>query len=107
AAGSHADGIQYTKGTSHVARGNYFDMPHPVSGNAPTGTRSNAAIFVRPAVNEIDNVLIEGNWMNGGNYTIYVRHNLPHHPTPTNVRILDNRFGRDYQYGLYSLDGSH
>jgi hypothetical protein len=101
--GSHADGVQIGWGgdaangryaENFVFRGNYFDMPIPLP-----GTASNAALFINPynGDQKLNNLLIEGNWLNGGNYTIYVLGNS------TNVVIRNNFFGRNYRYGVKSI----
>lgn len=46
---------------------------------------------------------IEGNWLNGGNYTVYVRDKGTGHPID-DVVITGNRFGQDYRWGLVSSD---
>jgi hypothetical protein len=48
-------------------------------------------------------VLIEGNYLNGGAFTVYSREKG--HGDPTNVTITDNAFGRDYLFGILSEDG--
>ena len=62
-------------------------------------TTSNAALFINPynGDQKLNNLLIEGNWLNGGNYTIYVLGNS------TNVVIRNNFFGRNYRYGVKSI----
>jgi len=97
--GAHADGVQIMSGSNILIRGNYFDMPINKD-----GTDSNSAVFIRTAFGPIDAVTVDGNWMNGGNYTVYsVGYNGV---IPTNTRITNNRFGRDYRYGLYDLEGT-
>jgi hypothetical protein len=49
-------------------------------------------------------VLIEGNYLNGGSYTVYARNNNTL-GAPTDVTIRGNAFGRDYLYGILSADG--
>jgi hypothetical protein len=91
--GSHADGIQVQKGSNFIFRNNNIE----VQINANNGGEDpNAAIFLGPAFGPIDNVLIEGNWMNGGNYTIYSN-------GCSNVVIRNNLFGRNYRYGTISV----
>ncbi|MEM9379147.1 MAG: LamG-like jellyroll fold domain-containing protein [Planctomycetota bacterium] len=100
---SHADGNQTRGGDRLVFRGNYFDMPIPESPNGVAGYRSNAALIIQDSLATIDDFLIEGNWMNGGNYTVFV---TPNSPTGiTRLRIVNNRFGRDYRYGLILTGG--
>lgn len=99
--GSHADGAQIGEGGLHgklaekfIVRGNNWDMPIPLP-----GTASNACLFINPATGDgkLSDVLIEDNWFNGGNYTLYILGNS------TNVRVRNNRFGRNYRYGILSL----
>lgn len=93
--GAHADGIQVRKGGNIVMRGNFFDMPKGVE-----GTRSNACIFLQSADGPVHGVIIEGNWLNGGNYTIHADSGV------TGLVIRDNYFGRDNKYGVKSLNGA-
>jgi hypothetical protein len=97
-AGAHADGVQIGIGANIVIDGNFFDMPF-----GEAGANSNSSVIVKTDFGDIDNVTIQNNWCNGGNFTIFVRHGT-NFGVPTNVRILNNRFGRDYQFGLFSFD---
>jgi hypothetical protein len=99
AEGAHADGVQIMSGSNISITGNNFDMPIDVP-----GTSSNSAVFIRTAFGPIDNVTVDGNWMNGGNYTVYSVNYLG--DIPTNVSITNNRFGRDYRYGILDLEGT-
>jgi hypothetical protein len=104
AANAHADGVQVSGpgAAGVVIRGNFIDMKY----NEP-GSSHNAAVFVAANNGYIANVTIEKNWLNGGNYTIFnVWSSSDSYPAPVNTRILDNRFGRDYQYGVWSLTGT-
>lgn len=80
---AHADGVQSQSdgATNIVIRGNHCDIPVP----PPSGYKSNACWL-----GGVGDVLIEGNWLNGGNYTIYCN---------DGVDLIDNRFGREYRYG--------
>jgi hypothetical protein len=96
--GAHADGVQSSKGSNLTVRGNNFDLPWDI------GVESTSAFMIKSDFGPINNVLIEGNWLNGGQFTIYVTagsFNGVNQPSPSNVRILNNRFGRDNHYGLY------
>jgi hypothetical protein len=98
APGAHADGVQSSKGGGMIFRGNNFDLPWDV------GVESTSAFMIKSDFGPINDVLIEGNWLNGGQFTIYVTEgsfNGEDHAPPTDVRILNNRFGRDNQYGPY------
>jgi hypothetical protein len=102
AAGAHADGVQVSDGSRVVIRGNFFDMPVGVA-----GTNSNAAVFVAPDFGAIDDVLVEGNWMDGGNYTVFSAAKTGHawSAWATNLVVRDNLIGRDYNYGPVSVGG--
>jgi hypothetical protein len=87
-ADSHADGAQSRWGGSNIIfRGNNCDIPVDVS-----GYRSNACFIVEPDGGPITNFVIEGNCLNGGNYTIYCSNQ--------GVTVRNNRFGRAHRYGI-------
>lgn len=94
--GSHADGNQSVKAKNLTFRYNNFYMPYPGSeahDNQPfapgvTKYKSNANFIIH---DETDNILIEHNWLNGGNYTIYGN------PGTT---VRNNIFGNDFRYGI-------
>ena len=97
--GAHADGIQLRQGINNVFRCNNFDMPI----NVP-GTRSNACFLVDAQIGIVDNLTIESNWCNGGNYAMYLLNRGPY-PVATNVEIKNNKFGNGCRFGLFSVDG--
>ena len=72
----------------------------PASVPAPYQTNSN--FIITGDTGKTDNILIEDNWLCGGNYTIYSEYKPDKHccGCPTNVRVRNNRFCRDYRYGL-------
>jgi hypothetical protein len=84
-----------TKGNNIVVRNNTILLPDQQTSTVILGTYAGS----------IDNVLIEGNYLNGGAYTIYSRDNGNGYGAPTNVTVRGNVFGRDYLYGLLSADG--
>lgn len=100
--GAHADGVQMVAGNNNVFRGNYCDMPFP----APAGYLANTCFIIQTNNAPIDNIAIEYNWLNGGNITIQIRDKGAGYGAPTNVGIKNNRFGRDYQFDLFKLDGT-
>lgn len=104
APGAHADGDQTRVGDNLVFRGNNFDMPIPESPNGEQGYKSNANFIIQDSLGTIDNLVIEENWLNGGNYTLFFTPNNP--GGITNVLILNNRFGRDYRYGVLLAGGT-
>jgi len=99
---AHADGNQTRGGSNFVFRHNNIDMPISTSPNGQSGYLSNATFMIREGVGQIDNFLIEDNWLNGGNYTILLNNDTG---GPSNMQIIGNRFGRDYRYGTIKLDG--
>ena len=117
--GAHADGVQITAGIENVIIShNTIDVPDGLAGYHG----ANAAVIITngeaPPLDGIDNpprnILIEGNLLNGGKQTIYVRNNNadsnPNNDNdngpPENVTIKDNRFGRDHadNGGIFSTD---
>lgn len=92
---AHADGIQMRQGSNAVIRGNHFDMPYNVE-----GYRNSQCMIIQTGDGPIDNVLIEGNWLNGGNYCVQIRDvKKAGFGAPTNVTLINNQFGTDYQFG--------
>ncbi len=94
--GAHADGGQVQSGVDDVVvRHNVID-----SSNARLGTLGNSALIIKPDMGGSSNgpVVIEDNWLNGGNYTLYV---VPGSSGDTikEVDVLRNRFGSTYRYG--------
>lgn len=96
---SHADGAQMQSGvTNLVVRNNSIDLTD--------STRSNSAIFLSPDQGPSTDgpVLIEGNWLDGGNYTLYCVDGSNGQYRVGNISILDNRFGRHALYGPSSIN---
>jgi hypothetical protein len=90
--GAHADGVQLDNGSHFVFRHNNFDLPWWDEQDKQI-FRTNSVFFINGWVGNIDDVLIEDNWLNGGNYTIYAL-------KQTGVHVRNNRMGRDFQFGL-------
>ncbi len=97
---SHADGVQIRSGSDVVIRENYFDMPSDLP-----GFNNSICIIVQTGSGPVDNILIQDNWINGGGFSVQVRDKGRGYGPPTNVRINDNRFGRDFQFGPWVTDG--
>lgn len=88
--GSHADGVQQTGRSNTSYLYNNFFMPKSGTPAFPGGSwNSNATIFLETPFGKTDNVVIEGNWLDGGNYTIYCS------DFSTNVSVTNNFFGRN------------
>src|SRR6056297_1472478 len=93
-AGSHSDGVQMVSGGDVVIRGNFFDMPHDEPGF------TNSQVFmIAPNNGPVRNVSIEGNWINGGSISVQI------HSVDGVAEVVNNRFGRDYRFGLFSTTG--
>lgn len=90
--GGHHDTIQMRQGTNVVIRNNNIQPYNP-----ETDDPMNAAIQFGSLLGPIDDVLVEGNFMNGGNYTINAGK-----LEGGSVVFRDNRFGRDARYGIVS-----
>jgi len=83
---AHADGNQ-TRGGSNIAfRYNNIYMPAPGTPNHPGEPYKSNATFMLEL--DVSNFVIENNWLNGGNYTIYC-------PGKGGVSVRSNIFGRD------------
>jgi hypothetical protein len=106
--GAHADGNQTREGVNIVLHGNFFDMPIPESDAGPGSPYdSNANTMMQAAIGNIDSLIIDGNWMNGGNYTVYLTGDRYEDGLYdlANAELINNRFGRDYRYGVLALSG--
>jgi hypothetical protein len=84
--GAHTDGAQFNQGASNITF-----THNTIISPAPGGT--SAIIMWDENDPQNANVLISGNLLAGGTYTLYCPRN-----NSTNVRIINNRFG-PYQYG--------
>jgi Right handed beta helix region len=85
---AHPDCIQTTGGTGSVIRHNTLEAENP-----DTGDLCNAAIMVGGATSPLVDLLIEDNWLSGGNDTVSVRTG-----GVESVTIRGNRYGRNYRY---------
>lgn len=91
----HVDALQSTQGANIVVRHNVI-----LAYNPDTDQPNNSSYIAKADQGNIDNVLIEKNYMNGGNYTLYVN-NATY--TTTNVTVKDNYFGRNHRFGPRSV----
>jgi hypothetical protein len=89
--GSHNDGLQSTGGSNIVIRNNRIENPD----------QQTSCILIGADLGDIDDVLVEGNLLNGGNYTVYAGADRGN--TASDIRIVGNRFGRDFVFGPKSL----
>ncbi|MFD0967669.1 RAD23 family protein [Plantactinospora endophytica] len=90
--GSHNDTLQTTGASNIVVRGNTLEAYNPV-----TRDPFNACLMIGSTTGPIvSNLLFEGNYCNGGNYSIGIRTDL----NANNIRLSGNVFGRNYRYGV-------
>ncbi len=94
--GSHADGNQTQSGSNITFRYNNIWLP-AVGPNYPGGPYKSNAAFMNSGT--ITNFVIENNWLNGGNNTIYCQQGGTN---VSGISVRNNRFGRDYRYGTIS-----
>jgi hypothetical protein len=89
-AGSHNDGIQSTGGSNIKILHNRIEHPN----------EQTSCILIGADLDPISDVLVQGNLLNGGNYSVYAGGDKGY----SNIRIVGNRFGRDAVYGTQKLD---
>jgi len=87
--GAHLDGLQLRGSKGFVMSGNNIDVPFV---DYPGDGGWNVAVFLEGANGGNNDALIEGNWINGGNRLF----NL----TGSNMRVVNNKLGRDTAWGL-------
>lgn len=108
--GAHADGNQTRDGSNILLRGNFFDMPIPEGPNGPGSPYdSNATSINQAHLGNIDNLVMNGNWLNGGNYTVVFSSDPDKAEGDfalTNSALFNNRFGRDYRFGVLQIKGN-
>jgi len=88
--GSHNDALQITGGTDIVIRDNTL-----AAFSEQTGDFFNAAIMIGSTSAPVRDVLIEGNFLDGGNFTVNFRGDL----VGSNIVGRDNTFGPHHRYG--------
>lgn len=87
----HHDGAQSTGGSDLTIRHNRIDNPHDQT----------SCMLIGGEFGSPSNVLIEDNYLNGGNYSIYLD------PKGSNRVIRNNTFTRNYVYGPLRLEGTY
>lgn len=87
----HHDGAQSTGGSDIVIRHNRIDNPHDQT----------SCVLIGDEFGTPSNILIERNYLNGGNYSVYLA------PTGTNRIIRDNTFTRNHVYGPSNVAGQY
>lgn len=93
----HADAVQADGGQA-----NAVIMNSSLDSTGPLGN-GNAAIILKSDLGTLDNITITNSYLNGGNYTVYVRDGG--NGMPTNIEFSNNQIGVDNNYGIVSTDG--
>ena len=94
AADAHADGGQLQGGVRNlVIKNNVIDMS-----SAPS---ANSALFIAPDLGPSTSgpVTIDGNWLDGGNYSLFCVDGNNGQYFVKNISIINNKFGRGAAYG--------
>ena len=90
AEGSHNDALQITGGSGIVVRHNTL-----IAYREDSGDLFNAAVMVGSSSAPVSDVLIEGNYLDGGNYTVNFHDGL----VASDIVGRDNTFGPHHRYG--------
>jgi hypothetical protein len=88
---THNDAVQILGGSDIVLVGNRLEGA------------SNAAVMVSTEFGPVQGLLLQGNWLDGGGYTLNLRGGP--HGVPQGLRVVSNRFGRGFGYGPAAIDG--
>ena len=87
----HNDGAQASGPASNVVvRHNSIINPN----------HENSGIYLSSNLGPIDGVVIENNFLDGGGRTVYVLDKGTGYGIPTNVSVMNNRFGHDFNRAL-------
>ena len=92
--GCHCDGVQSTGGYDTILRGNNIDVPG-----------AGAAIMLGDEFDQLGNITIDGNRINGGNYGLYGGWNSATGSGPASMRVTNNGFGSNFTYGTHVYVG--
>jgi hypothetical protein len=93
-ADAHADGGQMQSGVSNlVVKHNVIDMS--------SASSANSALFLAPDLGPSTSgpVTIDGNWLDGGNFSLYCVDGNNGQYFVQNISITNNKFGRGSAYG--------
>jgi hypothetical protein len=104
--GSHADAIQESGGHNLTIINNNFDVPEYTDQATGKTYLSNSAIFIHSFFEPVYNVTVKGNWINGGNFSIYSIDAATGYGNPLGVVIMNNKFGEDDNFGVRNTMGN-
>jgi len=100
---SHSDCIQVSRGKHIAISNNRLKNQHPRAGG-PSGYTSNACIFIKPTHGEIRTVMVWGNELTGGNFSLYSSAAQGReYDVARDVHVFDNRFHGLWAFGPASL----
>ena len=99
--GTHNDAIQTQGGSNDVVKDNTL-----MAYNAATDDPMNAAIQTGTLNQNLSNVVVEHNYMDGGNYTVNAGATSTAGYSIKGYVFKDNVFGTDYRYGVVDGLGS-
>ncbi len=93
----HSDAVQVEGGAKNST------VKNSILSSTRGSVNGNAAVFVKSDLGLPSNITFSNNYLNGGNYTVYVRNGG--YGMPSNISFIGNRFGPSRTYGLSSFDG--
>jgi hypothetical protein len=93
----HADAAQVVRAGTPLAITESWLESAPVTDNVTS------AVIIKTDAAAIAGVTVDSCHLNGGRYTVIVEQGA--NGVPTGVAVTNNRFGRDYAFGLWSGDG--
>jgi hypothetical protein len=97
-ADAHWDGVQVQSGVVNtVIQDNFIDA---------TGGATNSALFLCPDLGPSTNgpLTVTGNWLDGGNYTVFILDGANKTYFISNISVTNNRFGHTAQYGATDIN---
>jgi hypothetical protein len=102
----------YTGAAAHTEAVAVFGSGTPVRSLVRHNTLSNprsqtAVVFIKTDQGPVDGVTVDGNYLDGGNYTVYsVVGDYDRVTPPRGVAVTNNVFTRAWVYGATSFDGA-
>jgi len=95
-ASPHSDAVQVESGSKNST------VKNSTLSSVGSGI-GNSAVIVKSDFGQPNGITFANNYMNGGNYTVFVRDGG--HGFPQNVTFTGNRFGGTNRYGIASIQG--
>jgi len=101
----------YIGGSSHTEPVGIFGSETPTHSVIRHNRMENlhsqtAVVFIKTDQGPVQDVIVDHNWLEGGNYTVYsVVGYWDHKTPPTGVQFTSNVFGRGFVYGPRNYEG--